>query len=667
MYEAGTNNWPRSAEAHLRHNGELIPYPVVEGSLINKTPLTPFSPAVQTGDDSRVVDRRLSVFVWNDFTGGLGVRTAEERRGITTYHKGSLDSRNKNVLVLPPAPVYKATVPGGVTFTSPVRASHMYRPGGGNNALLWSENLSSAYLYDAGTNAITNKAIGSVKAFARFAGAYYALTDNGTDQILQRSTDGGANWAAAWTSGAVNPVGLTEFDLRLWTIDSVTLRPYFSFDGTTWTQHAARALPLHPGEKVRQLFSWRTPDGQQQTLYLLTTGLRIFALNPIADEWHVFEDLEGVFDHAAPQIHIWRRNDEMYMNLWDTNDPNFLVMHSNGGTMDEVGPSAKGGFAATSTARSISHIGGSIHDLLAFCDYESAAAPGAVLSMNELGGWHPIIDARQLSGVDKTLVGGGYHNQFLYALTRNGDFYVMNLRDRKELHPLADGSRYANGEHYLESAEYDLGLSNMWKVGAYFVIDTLLADGSHGIPPGASLRLEYRVDGGTWLQLPLLGEQKSDPVGLLTNLSLRAGSFAWPVVQKLPDGVTQNGVAFKNIQWRVYEARTPGGTSPAIVEISLYYTIWQEPRYAYQFALDLTEETFETRFPGGFYGRDREELQRILEAIIRQKGYTEVLFGFEPWQENPRAVDLLAASRVEANTGGAVYSVSVRDLSANEL
>jgi hypothetical protein len=168
----------------------------------------------------------------------------------------------------------------------------------------------------------------------------------------------------------------------------------------------------------------------------------------------------------------------------------------------------------------------------------------------------------------------------------------------------------------------------------------------------------------SWIQLPLLGPTDSAPVGLLTDLSLKPSTLVWPVILPLPDGISQFGVPYKRLQWYVTEQKTPGGTTPVITQVALYYTLWLEQFYSHSFNIDLTEDRFR-RYPGGLLdGYDREFLQAKLEEISQNKGYNQFRFSIFPWQKPVVASDMLLTHRVNTNDGGAIIGVSLRDLTA---
>jgi hypothetical protein len=71
----------------------------------------------------------------------------------------------------------------------------------------------------------------------------------------------------------------------------------------------------------------------------------------------------------------------------------------------------------------------------------------------------------------------------------NGDMYSSPVPDRRRVHPSLDGTLYDNNVHKLVKSWTSNGLDNVWKIGAYFLIDTELNDGTPGIPTGSNIQV----------------------------------------------------------------------------------------------------------------------------------------------------------------------------------
>lgn len=669
MWEVGKNNYPSKQYVEWELQGEWVGFPVVPQSLMSKQPMSPFSPALQRGADNRVIDQRLNVTVYNDFTGGMGARRIEEGGDVTTYSKGTLDTRNRNYLVLPPAAsLQKAT---GVTFTAPVYMAGGVVPANLQQTVIFFGPRQNGAVHLNKTT-LTQTALFAgfyVREIVRFRGAMYAsLVNTGTGAVkLQKSTDGGVTWADV--AASVNKyTGLTVHDNRLFSFDTSTFFLVTSNDGVTFT-NASEELWLDTGETLWQLGTWTTPDGREETIYVLT-NMHVFVLEEEPGAWHDFYNFQEVIDLDYPRMHFWRRTNFLYVTNYDPNDlEEVIVLVLNGSTSDEVGPQKLQGLPQE-VLTGISQLHGNVHNLYAFgiggVLPDGTISRGQIIAMQELGGWHPIIDGNKIDGGASSLVGGGYYNQEVWGVLANGKIFKASDKDRRVKHPSPIVGQYDLERHSIYSVTDTMGLPNVWKVGAYFVIDAELPDGSHGIPTGSNVCLYYRLDGGAWVGLPCYGSTESDPVGLLLMQSLRATAVTWPVLLTLPDAVSQVGAPFKELQWRLDMQRTSATTSPAIREVSLYYSLWLEQFYSLSFNLDLREETF-NKFGGQSFGKyDRDQLLEKLHDIATHRGYLRFRYssgvpGVPVTQLE--STDLLMAARLVTNNAGGVYQISLRDLS----
>lgn len=660
----GTLADPDSQLIQVFYKNNWYNFPLVPGATLARQPQTPFSPAVQKGNSQKVLDRRMNVRIWDDFTGGMGELRTDPDKGLTNFYTGTLDTRNPGVVVLPPKLVSVGNVGG--SLTGPVHVESMPAVGG---LFVWSENTGQNYykiLAGAWTQAVAGV---KVRAFARFAGAYYIAVDNAGTLNLYRSTNG-STWALL--AGTTGYVGLAVHDNALFTFDQTTTKKLFkSTDGTTFVAASSAVgavgsgvVQFEPGETVRQLFVWDTPSGGQQTIYLLTTR-NTLVLEEEPGYWHDFYR-DYPFDGSAAWAHVWRRTNYVYLTFQSASDPNAVVLVHNGGTTDEVGPRAKG-FLPEDYLHHVGFTVGNVHNLYGLGmggTVGSVFSYGNIVAMNDLGGWHPVMAGSKMTNGSSYIVGLGYYNQTVYAAMSNGDIYSVTDPDRRQVHPKVDGSYYDTNAHTLTSAYDDDGLDNIWKIAAYFVVDARFADGSNGIPTGSSVKLRYRVDGNAWVTLPLLGNTQSDAVGLLGIQSVRASAGTWPVIQVMPDGVTQYGQAYKRIQWELTEQNAGGGPSPAVTQIALYYTLWLEQFYSLQIPIDFRDESWR-RFPDGkLDGNEREYMQDLLEEISQYKGYVQVRYGQGPWQKTITAADMLLNHRVDPNVAGATTVMTIRDLRA---
>lgn len=648
----GLASAPDKQQLEIEYGGVWYPFPIVPGAELYLQPQTPFSPAVQKGNSQQVVDRRLNVRVWDDFTGGIGELRTDPNRGLTNYNIGTLDTRQAGAVALPPKLTSLGNIGG--SLTPPVHIESMPAHSG---LFAWSEFFGENY-YKIGAGAWT-QAVAAVKtrAFARFNGAYFVSQESAGPNYTLRTSTNGSVWAAV--AGTAGYVGLAVHDNALFTFDTATRKLMKSTDGVTFSAASAAigaagsgVVAFEPGEGFRQILVWDVPAGNQQTIYLLTTR-RLLVLEEEPGYWHDFYQ-DYPFDGTYAWAHPWRRTNYLYLTFYSTTDPNAVVLVHNGNTTDEVGPRSKRGLPDT-YLHGVGFVVGNVHNLYGLGiggTYGGVYSPGNIIALNDLGGWHPVMAGEKITNNSTTgVVGLGYYNQTVYAAVSNGDIYSVTDPDRVVTHPRSGTNVYDSNIHYLRSAYDDDGLTNVWKIGAYFLVDTRLADGSPGIPTNSVLTLRYRVDGGGWT----------------TFLSLVGGSgfpASWPAKLVMPSGAAQTGAAYLRLQWEVQMQNNAGGASPVLAALSLYYSLWLEQFYSLQAQVDFTDKRWR-EFPNQrLNGYEREDLQRTLDTISRNKGYVQVRWGRGAARKTIVATDMLLSHRAVPNLGGSVTTVTIRDLTA---
>lgn len=657
--DLGQLNSPLAQQIEILYQGVWYPFPLVPQSLISRQPMNPFSPAVQRGNAQEVLDQRMNVVVWDDFTGGMGERRQDPNKGLTNFYTSGLNTRRAGAVTLPTA----SSAYCALASTVPAPAHIEYLPdlgGGHQGVLIWTETANKAWTNDntagGGGAAVTTIAGATdvIRAFARFNGRYYLSFLTAGVAHCKWSTDG-----VTWNNVTGDPplTGLCVHDNALFSFNNTDKRLYKSTDGLTFTAYSSAVgaagsgvVTFETGEVFRQICPWTLPSGQGETIYLLTNR-RVIVLEEETGYWHdYFTDFP--VDGTYAWMHPWRRTQLLYVTFYHpTNPDQSIVLVNSGGTTDEVGPRKKG-YLPENWLHSIGFVQGNIHELFA-CgtggSYGGVYSPGSIMSMNEQGGWHTVVDGRVAVGNPDFIAGFGYYGGNLYWVQSNGFVYRLPNPDLVETLPRTSTTYYPwNFTYSLNSSETDGGLRNVWKIGAYFLVNTYKADGSPGIPANTQMQLWVRADGGAWQALPLL----------------TSGS-TWPAIQVLPAGVAQTGLPFKRLQWQLdMKATAFGTTTPALDSIALYYTLWLEQFYSYQYNIDFRDETWHPWGESGFQGYNREFLQALLETISQQKGYTQFRLGAGPWAKTLVATDMLLTHRLTPGNNGAITTVSLRDLTA---
>lgn len=639
-----------------------VPFPLVEGSQLQRSPLNPFSPASQAGNSARITDARLAVEVWDNFTAGLGQRD-EEGQDTNSYSEGNLDARVPGALALPPLPTNLATTSFNATSKTPVYVEYMRGGPTTTTLLLWSPTGTIIQQWRNGS--LTTLTAETPKGFTAHNNAYWYIAQVGGNTKVYKTTDAGGTWTNPHTTAAKLWVGLAQVDNRMLTYNATDGTFMQSLDGATWTTHSTAFVPL-PGESVVKIFSWIAPGGARDTAYVLT-NLRILAYEDESLEWHEYYSFEGIFQTKYPDAYVFRRDQNVYFSPFDdvtlsAPDNNGVVMMFTPGTADEIGPAKRFGLP-DGFVNGIFRLQGGAHWLYGF----AYGTQGGIYALNEFQGWTMMFDPRTSGSPTASVIGGGYANGLLWAVTSDGKLYEMPAKDRRSMPPVTGGS-YNSGIHYLRSSWTTHNQKNRVKIGAYFEVDFRLADGTSGLPPGSTAKLLYRVDNQGWVTLDISNPGESGMVGLILMQSVSGTNLGFPVKLKLPTNTTQTGIGYKRLQWEIQVARGGDSTvTPVPASVALYYTFWTENHYAYQFNIDLSVEGW-SEFPDNtFFGYAREELVEILLSHNESTDhyhYHTFSYASGSLLLEIEAVDLLISGREDAAMGGGIYSVTVRDVEA---
>lgn len=634
------------------------PFPLTEGTPMIRNPLYPFSPAIQAGASSRVTDSRLSVQVWSDFTGGIGLRQQDQPE-TTSYAEGNLDTRSPGFTALPPV----QTLLGTGTFTNvdgPANIEFMGYSGSQPRLLIYSKTFNKAQVY-LGSGIFSSRPAEYIMGFASFQTAYWYVTNTSGTSKVYFTTDQGTTWNTAYTY-AGGLWGLVMHDNRLITYNATLNRFEESLNGTAWAQHSLGPALVY-GEAIRELIVWLAPSGVRDTVYAISNK-RIHAYEEESGEWHPFYDFDGIFSPTRPNAHVWRRDGNLYFSPYDDSltssnpDESGIVMLFTPGTSDEVGPTKREGFPQT-YLEGVFRMQGGAHWLYGWC----YGAPGGLFSFNEFQGWTWLFDPRIINSARKC-IGGGYGSGKAWTLLDNGALYETRLKDRKASPPIA-GISYPTQQHYLRSAWTTHNQDTRDKIASYVEIDFVRADGKSGVETGDTATAEFwcRSEDGVWQQFGgtlTLGSYTQWPI----KIPFQSGS---PV--ETSPAFTPAGKRYKRFQWEVRITRGSTATfTPVLASVALYYTYWNANHYAYQFSIDLSPETWAKEWPDMYIGPyNRDELIEILLGFNDSPQYRTLRFASGASQEAVPAVDLLVNGREDPNLGGGIFQVTARDVSATGL
>jgi hypothetical protein len=103
----------------------------------------------------------------------------------------------------------------------------------------------------------------------------------------------------------------------------------------------------------------------------------------------------------------------------------------------------------------------------------------------------------------------------------------------------------------------------------------------------------------------------------------------------------------------------------AIEEVTLFWSKWQEPRWAYQAVIDLREDTFRKFATSHAEHRGLGVVRDALETLVTTKALHRVKYGGAEWEVDLKAADLVMAGRESPTDGSGLYPITFRDVSAD--
>lgn len=626
-----------------------VPFPLVENSFVQVSPLAPFSSALQAGSSSRISDSRLSVEVWDNFSGGLGLRDEVDLQ-VTSYAEGNLDTRTPGYVLPPPAPVAMA---GGAISGFPgmtIGMEHMEStpPGGTDGWLIWAPNKSVNTIKTLRSGVYTARTSEEMAGFTAWNGAYYYAGWDGANQHLYKTVDTGLNWTTPYTAAlAAAWLGLTVLDNKLITYEQTTRLVRQSLDGVTFTTHSTMPA-VYANETITGLFTWFNPQRTRDTLWAFTP-YHILWYEEESGEWHSFYNYTGIAYADYPAYHVWRRDENLYAapTQKDLADNRGFIQMFTGQVADDVSPNERLGLPVGFT-KNVIRLQGGVHWLYAWI----SGTNGGLYAFNEFQGWTMLFDPRMLAtthlGGTGELVGGGYDNGRLWVVVNVGGTntpYELSVPDRREALPRT-GTVYSGRSGYLRSAWTSHNQLAREKLAAYFEVDFRKSDGLAGLPStdNFDVTLYYRANGINWLS---------------QTKTVHPGD-ALPLVFEL-----SNVFNYRQLQWevRIVDSATVAvDAGYALASVALYYSYWQGNHAAYQFNIDLSDERW--RADRQLRNYDRDELIATLLGFNTDKRYRTFRYKVGAQEFTSTRVDLLVAGREDAELGGGVYSVTVRDLAA---
>ena len=234
-------------------NGVLYP---VEGPI--KTSMASTQAArMLIGAASKDTHPDISVVVWDDFRGGVGVNVMDGIQDVDRAWWSELRLRHKGQLVLPP--LITATAASGVTGSFEIGAINEY-----------DNTLYAAFGVDVRTYNNTTDAWANVTTLSADATDSINVFLGGTEYLVIATTSKYDYYnGSSWTSRTKAVKFMAFWDDRLWGIDN-TGQLWWSSTLGAETDDAKVQLPA---DSVTNLFVSRAPDGDLIIYCATTRGL----------------------------------------------------------------------------------------------------------------------------------------------------------------------------------------------------------------------------------------------------------------------------------------------------------------------------------------------------------------------------------------------------------
>lgn len=652
-------------------------FPLTPESIVEGAPLNPFSPSNADGNSVAVVSQRHASEVWDDLTAGLGFR--DDEPGSHQYALGNLDVRAPGGWVPPPLAGNLASGAAAATpytnNSTPVVAKYLQDGTGNYDFICWENRTQGSATKVRGIRSTGVRTVGIpdtdiMRALAEYNGAWWALTNDGTNSKLWNMTALGGSFTLVNTAAFVSYYGLVMYDNKLITAQAGggVIGPFLQWSGTAWVSYIGTMPPLAGSETLRQLFVWTDKSGSRDALYALTTR-RLMVYDEDGEEWSELYRFSDLFVAPWSTAHVNRRDNSLVLSVLPdlaaaNTVPTGNLLLFTPGTADNI-PINKGlafptsynyggSYNAPSTAYPAVLVSG-IHWLYAFCYAPSTVAGdcGGVYAFNEFGGWTQVYDPVVASGGSNRLIGGGYGGGVMLTLLGNGAFHITTMPDAQLNPPFGTYDSRAAGsghDYFVRSGRIYNKQKNIKKLGSH--VEVTFKD---PIPTG-----HFVGQGTVYLTWRYFNEQ-----GLSAwHFSDVFHANAQRVSVNLTDQAGSNGIHYYYMEWELHVYMPEGSDTPPVVEsVVLYYTYFQTNRYAYSFNIDLTAETWKEFYPDGtFHGKTREYLQTRLLAMMDETNYHAFSYSQLFFTESVTRADCSLARRESSDDASGIYSMTVRDL-----
>jgi len=668
-------------EPHIKvvHKGEPMYYPLAAdaedrtlgGGDISTSTLESFSPSSVAGDPSLVSNELLAVMLWSNFQRGMATVKYNEQEGtgsLDSYAYATLDTRFEKMAILPP----QRTSLGTLANNPYLEVDFLYAGRTATYKLVaWDTGLSSQPRVSLGSmNNTTGAITWTSVAFPATAGGvapvgilevvrYNGMLVATTDAAIYTSSNGGLTWTARW--GSFDGFrGLAVHDNKLYTTRVSDRKLYWTLDPTIapWPNSSLDPLiAIGVGfDVVIKIVEWKNRQ-DTRSLFILTAS-RIVAFDD-DNYWATFFATDQIGGFGA-DMNVWPQDKSLYFSPYD-NGANVMAFQNQ--TISNVSPNKRGGLSI-GLARIIKRLRGNLNFLF---------AQGGATQRDQVMG-RPYVPGVDTYGQIMAYNGQGWHSLAegtatdpitSMALFKDTVIFTRNYRYVESMHvpdapqsPLYyDGDiRYAEGSFYIESADADAGLENIYKTARFFEVVIEGSNGSLGLPIGHTYSFEWRPDDTVaWIPLAM-------NVGPGTGKYIRLPATT-------PTVSDARGVPFYRLRWKLTLTKSAGAdatVTPILRSVGLYYLRAPDLIDGIQFAIDLSPNRVRSLYSavGARYNdKTVEMLKRNLMAMKRSKYNPRIEYG--PLRDRTiiPAAEIRVAARENPLTAMGQYVITARDVS----
>jgi len=596
--ELGDGTYTRWLPVQQRKDGSAVP--------VGRQPKVTFNTPLAIGDTERRRNQDVSEIIFPDWSDGMGEDEYTETEGIGSFQYSGCETRFARTLTCRRlATQLGSAVPGlnsnGLRILALNYANaRLLVHGLGTKAYRWNGTTWTA-IQDAATATDITGVAASLRALL---GGYVANA-----ATIYRTTDG-TTWDALAMGAITLPVGLAEFDNKLFTVNydvataTATLyantNPQAAAAAATWT--AGAAFYFASGRELPgKLFVWRyPPDTGKPTLWLLTNKRLLYydyyATTPTWREWASLAHLQNA-GQANLDAAVHPRNGNLYVIPGPRAD--YLIEYTGTG-IDNVGPNQRGGLPLGQRMQACTVQGNGRHLYVwGGIPADDLTSTGLTVAMSEQKVFHHIH-----RHATKTTLGGGLGTDYttgegrVWTALSNGsdaEIWEQAVPDRGILPHHDGGAAYDASACVHYSAWTDMGVPNVNKRVLYAEIDCEKDDGTPGLDAGATLAVALLRPNGSTTTLGTLTDASTFPAVL---------SYA-------------GGLLGKKFKLRLTLTRGTATTAtPRVKAVKLGFIRRPKRRYAYTVRVDLRETAPAFRENGQFNGVSAATLRNWLLSLV---------------------------------------------------